>query len=46
MRDPSDASLTLSFDLLAPIVGELAGGTVREQSIEEITKRGGGDIDW
>ncbi|PAV57031.1 hypothetical protein WR25_26106 [Diploscapter pachys] len=46
MRDPSDSSLALSFDLLAPIVGELAGGTVREQSIEEITKRGGGDIDW
>ncbi|CAD6188522.1 unnamed protein product [Caenorhabditis auriculariae] len=36
---------TLSFDLLCPVVGELAGGSVRESDVEELRKRGF-DIDW
>ncbi|CAI2348991.1 unnamed protein product [Caenorhabditis sp. 36 PRJEB53466] len=36
---------TLSFDFLVPGIGELAGGSVREQSAEELRRRGCG-IDW
>ncbi|CAC70140.2 Aminoacyl-transfer RNA synthetases class-II family profile domain-containing protein [Caenorhabditis elegans] len=40
-----DGQLTLSFDLLVPGIGELAGGSLREQSAEELQRRGCG-IDW
>ncbi|CAI5444016.1 unnamed protein product [Caenorhabditis angaria] len=39
------STTTLSFDLLVPIVGELAGGSVRETDVEELKKRGC-NIDW
>ncbi|CAL2036672.1 CBN-NARS-2 protein [Caenorhabditis brenneri] len=40
-----DETKTLSFDLLVPVVGELAGGSVREPDADKLKQRGCG-IDW
>lgn len=45
MARTSDESKTLSFDLLVPVVGELAGGSVREPNADKLRQRGCG-IDW
>ncbi|CAO4369651.1 unnamed protein product [Caenorhabditis nigoni] len=45
MARTSDETSTLSFDLLVPGVGELAGGSVREPDAEKLKSRGCG-IEW
>lgn len=38
-EDPKDKTKVLGFDMLAPGVGEIIGGSQRESDINEITKR-------
>ncbi|CAI4220819.1 unnamed protein product [Auanema sp. JU1783] len=45
MKRSADGLTTESFDLLCPLVGEVAGGSVRESSPEELKLRGV-DISW
>ncbi|WKX99401.1 hypothetical protein Q1695_014354 [Nippostrongylus brasiliensis] len=44
LRSP-DGNYTESFDLLCPVVGELAGGSIREPSLDALRERKT-DIDW
>lgn len=37
---------TKSFDFLSPFVGELVGGSIREDSVEELQKHNIKNIDW
>lgn len=39
MKKTSDGQSVYSFDLLAPVLGEMAGGGVREESIEAIRQQ-------
>nr|CDJ83571.1 Nematode cuticle collagen and Collagen triple helix repeat and Nucleic acid binding and Aminoacyl-tRNA synthetase domain containing protein [Haemonchus contortus] len=45
MQRSTDGNVTESFDLICPVVGELAGGSIREPSIEVLRKRTP-VIDW
>ncbi|PIO74376.1 tRNA ligase class II [Teladorsagia circumcincta] len=45
MRRSADEKVTESFDLLCPVVGELAGGSIREPSLDALQKRSP-NIDW
>ncbi|XGW15719.1 hypothetical protein V3C99_001289 [Haemonchus contortus] len=45
MQRSPDGNVTESFDLICPVVGELAGGSIREPSIEVLRKRTP-VIDW
>uniref|UniRef100_A0A1I7WC15 AA_TRNA_LIGASE_II domain-containing protein n=1 Tax=Heterorhabditis bacteriophora TaxID=37862 RepID=A0A1I7WC15_HETBA len=45
MKHTADGQKTESFDLLCPIVGELAGGSVREPSAD-VLRLQGANIDW
>uniref|UniRef100_A0A1I7U543 asparagine--tRNA ligase n=1 Tax=Caenorhabditis tropicalis TaxID=1561998 RepID=A0A1I7U543_9PELO len=45
MARTPDETKTLSFDLLVPMVGELAGGSVRESNADKLRQRGCG-IEW
>ncbi|CEF66830.1 Probable asparagine--tRNA ligase, mitochondrial [Strongyloides ratti] len=42
----NDNVYTKSFDFLSPFVGELAGGSIREDSIEELEKHNIKNISW
>ncbi|KAI1717179.1 tRNA synthetases class II (D, K and n) domain-containing protein [Ditylenchus destructor] len=49
MKRTDDQIYVENFELLAPVVGELAGGSVREHDCESIQKRQGGEkttLDW
>ncbi|KAK6045959.1 asparagine--tRNA ligase family protein [Cooperia oncophora] len=46
MQRSSDGKFTESFDLLCPVVGELAGGSIREASTDALRERSPDNIDW
>ncbi|RMH01227.1 MAG: asparagine--tRNA ligase [Planctomycetota bacterium] len=38
-RDPEDPSLALGVDVIAPVAGEIVGGSVREDDLETLRRR-------